>query len=100
MYAAGDVPPPKGMAAALCPSCSKSISQCHAASPKSHFPVRPVFAHGAGFGIEMVQALDAAHAKDITRAQHPTGRLSAVPAELLDGQDRHRLLVAWLRAKS
>ena len=40
------------------------------------------FADGAGFGIEMVQALDAAHAQDITRAQHPTGRLSAEPAEL------------------
>ena len=40
------------------------------------------FSDGAGFGIEMVQALDAAHAEDITRAQHPTGRLSAVPAEL------------------
>ena len=34
------------------------------------------------FGIEMVQALDAAHAQDIAREQHPTGRLSAVPAEL------------------
>jgi len=41
--------------------------------------------------------LDAAHAQDITQTQHPTGRLSAVPAELLDGQDRHKLLVAWLR---
>ena len=55
------------------------------------------FADGAGFGIEMLQALDAAHAQDITQTQHPTGRLSAVPAELLDGQDRHKLLVAWLR---
>ena len=51
------------------------------------------------FGIEMVQALDAAHAQDIARAQHPTGRLSAVPAELLDGQDRHKLLAAWLRGE-
>ena len=51
------------------------------------------------FGIEMVQALDAAHAQDIARAQHPTGRLSAVPAELLDGQDRHKLLMAWLRGE-
>ena len=57
------------------------------------------FSDGAGFGIEMVQALDAAHAQDIARAQHPTGRLSAVPAELLDGQDRHKLLAAWLRGK-
>ena len=40
------------------------------------------FSDGAGFGIEMVQAMDAAHAQDIARAQHPTGRLSAVPAEL------------------
>jgi hypothetical protein len=40
------------------------------------------FSDGAGYGFEMVQALDAAHAQDIARAQHPTGRLSAVPAEL------------------
>ena len=39
------------------------------------------FSDGAGFGIEMVQALDAAHAQGIARAQHPTGRLSAVLAE-------------------
>lgn len=38
------------------------------------------FSDGAGFGIEMVQSLDAAHAQDIARAQLPTGRLSAVPA--------------------
>lgn len=37
------------------------------------------FALGAGFGIEMAQAQDAGH------AQYPTRRLSAVPAELLDG---------------
>jgi hypothetical protein len=30
----------------------------------------------------MMKALDAAHAQDIARAQHPTGKLSAVPAEL------------------
>ena len=51
------------------------------------------------FGIEMVQGLDLAHAEDIARSQHPTGRLSAVPAELLDGQDRHKLLAAWLRGE-
>jgi hypothetical protein len=54
------------------------------------------FADDAGFGIEMVQGLDAVHAEDIARAQHPTGRLSAVLAELLEGQDRHKLLGAWL----
>ena len=40
------------------------------------------FADGAGFGFEMVQALDSAHAEDIARAQHPTGMLPAVLAEL------------------
>ena len=57
------------------------------------------FSDGAGFGIQMVQALDVAHAEDIARAQHPTGRLSAVPAELLDGEDRHKLLAARLRGE-
>ena len=47
----------------------------------------------------MVHALDVAHAEDIARAQHPMGRLSAVPAELLDGQDCHKLLAAWLRGQ-
>lgn len=40
--------------------------------------------------------LDVALAQDINQAQHPTGRLSAVPAELLDDQERHKLLTAWL----
>ena len=57
------------------------------------------FADGAGFGFEMVQALDSAHAEDIARAQHPTGRMLAVPAELLDGQDHHQLLMAWISAE-
>ena len=72
-------------------------SPCQPRPPMPQFAV--LFSDGAGFGIEMVKALDAAHAKDITRAQHPTGRLSAVPAELLDGQDRHKLLAAWLRGE-
>ena len=55
------------------------------------------FSHGAGFAIEVVMAFDAGHAREIARAQHATGRLSSVPAELLDGQDRHKLLAAWLR---
>lgn len=66
-------------------------------SPVPHLAV--FFSDGAGFGIEMVQALDAAHAQDIARAQHPTGRLSAVPAKLVEGQDRRKLLAAWLRGE-
>ena len=50
------------------------------------------FSDDDGFGIELVQALDAGHAQDIARAQYPTGRRSAMPAELLDGQDCHKLL--------
>ena len=66
----------------------------------SHSPKFAVFfSDGAGFGIEMVQAMDAAHAQDIARAQHPTGRLSAVPAELVEGEDRHEMLRAWLRGE-
>jgi hypothetical protein len=42
----------------------------------------------------MVQALDAGHAQEIVRAQHASGRLSTVLAELLDPQDRHKLLAA------
>jgi hypothetical protein len=57
------------------------------------------FSDGAGFGIEMVQALVAAQAQDIARAQHPTGRLSAVLAELLNEQERHKLLATWIRGK-
>ena len=57
------------------------------------------FSDGAGYGFEMVQAMDDAHAEDIARALHPTGRLTAVPAELLDRQDHHQLLMAWISAE-
>jgi hypothetical protein len=40
----------------------------------------------AGLGIEMVQAMDPAHAQDIARSYHPSGSLSAVTAELLHSQ--------------
>jgi len=58
------------------------------------------FSDDAGYGFEMVQALDAAHAPDIARAQHPKGRLSEVPAELLDGQDHHQMLMHGLVRRS
>ncbi|WP_255020179.1 hypothetical protein [Cyanobium sp. WKJ7-Wakatipu] len=38
---------------------------------------------GTGLGIEMVQAMDPAHAQEIACAQHPSESLSAVTAELL-----------------
>ena len=47
----------------------------------------------------MVQELGTAHAQDIALAQHPSGKLSAVPAELVNGEDRHKLLRAWLRVE-
>ena len=52
------------------------------------------FADGVGFGMEMMQALDAAHAQDIARAQHPKLRLSAIQAEPVDGRERHKRLAA------
>lgn len=39
------------------------------------------FSDSTGFGIVMVHEMGAVHNQDITRAQHPTGKLSAVPAE-------------------
>jgi hypothetical protein len=57
------------------------------------------FSDDDGFGIEMVQALDAAHARDITQPQQPSGRLSALPVQLLDVKDRHKRLVALLRVE-
>ena len=91
-------------------SVTSSKASPTATTPSQHLPqtfyARPaeqvateLIGQHHDFGIEMVQALDAAHAQDITRAQHPTGRLSAVPAELLDGQDRHKLLAVWLRGE-
>jgi hypothetical protein len=51
-----------------------------------------------GFGIEMVQALDEAHAVDIVQALQPSAVTHAVPAASLDGKDRHRLLWDWMDA--
>ena len=75
------------------------INQNQGASPGRNDPVRRDLL-SASFVIEIVQALDAGHAQDIARAQHPTRSLSAVAAELLDGQDRHKLLAAWLRGRT
>jgi len=43
------------------------------------------FSDGAGFGFEMVQALDAAHAEDIARAHHPSFGLGLCPYSRSDG---------------
>lgn len=45
-----------------------------------------------GFGIEMVQALDEAHAVDIVQALQSGAVARAVPAALLDGKYKQRLL--------
>ncbi len=51
-----------------------------------------------GFGIEMVQALDEAHAVDIVQALQPGVVAQPMPAASLDGKDRHRLLSDWTDA--
>lgn len=62
-------------------------------------PACLVFHRRCCFCIEMVQPLDSPHALDIARAQHSTGGLSAVPAEMLDDQDRYELHAAWLKGE-
>jgi hypothetical protein len=51
-----------------------------------------------GFGIEMVQALDEPHAMDIVQALQPGALDEAVPASVLEGKERHRLLWDWMDA--
>jgi hypothetical protein len=46
------------------------------------------FCTDEGFGIEMVRALDEAHAVDIVQALQPGAVARAVPAASLEGQDR------------
>jgi hypothetical protein len=50
------------------------------------------FCTDEGFGIEMVQALDDAHAVDIVQAVQPGAVARAVPAASLEGKNKHRLL--------
>lgn len=54
------------------------------------------FSSSLGDGIEMVEALDEAHAADITQAQFPDAQLKVVPACAIEDKDRHRLLFSWL----
>ena len=54
------------------------------------------FSSSLGDGIEMVEALDQAHAADITQAKFPDAQLKVVPASTIHDKDRHRLLFSWL----
>ena len=56
------------------------------------------FSTDEGFGIEMVQALDEAHAVDIVQAVQPGAVARAVPAASLEGKNKHRLLSDWMDA--
>ena len=51
-----------------------------------------------GFGIEIVQALDEAHAVDIVQALQSGAVARAVPASSLDGKNKQRLLWDWMDA--
>jgi hypothetical protein len=68
---------------------------CSAGGP-IHYAV--FFSTDEGFGIEMVQALDEAHAVDIVQALQPGAVAQPVPAALLDGKDKQRLLWDWMDA--
>lgn len=56
------------------------------------------FSDEQGCGIQMVQAMDPGHAKDILSAEHPCGRMSAIEASQLAGVNRTKVLLAWLGA--
>lgn len=56
------------------------------------------FCTDEGFGIEMVQALDEAHAVDMVQALQSAAVARAVPAALLDGKNKQRLLWDWMDA--
>ena len=56
------------------------------------------FSGSLGDGIEMVQALDEAHAVDIVLAQHPDAHVKAVPTDSIEGMNKHRLLFSWLES--
>ena len=56
------------------------------------------FSGSLGDGIEMVQALDEAHAVDIVLAQQLDAQVKAVPAASIEGMNKHRLLFSWLES--
>jgi len=56
------------------------------------------FCTDEGFGIEMVQALDEAHAVDIVQALQSGAVARALPVASLAGKDRQRLLWHWMDA--
>jgi hypothetical protein len=68
---------------------------CSAGGP-IHYPV--FFCTNDGFGIEMVQALDEAHAVDIVQALQSGAVARAVPAASLEGKNKQRLLWDWMDA--
>ena len=61
-----------------------------------HYAV--LFSGSLGNGIEMVQALDEAHAVDIVLAQHPDAHVKAVPTDSIEVMNKHRLLFSWLES--
>ena len=61
-----------------------------------HYAV--LFSGSLGDGIEMVQALDEAHAVDIVLAQQPDAHVKAVPAASIEGKNKHRVLFSWLES--
>jgi hypothetical protein len=68
---------------------------CSAGGP-IHYAV--FFSTDEGFGIEMVQALDEAHAVDIVQALQSGAVARAVPATSLEVKNKHRLLSDWMDA--
>jgi hypothetical protein len=69
----------------------------HTSPAKAQMASYSVFFDGPkAFGIQPVDAVDAAHAVEIATAIHPESRLAAVPTKDLDGCNPNRVLAAWL----
>ena len=59
------------------------------------------FSGSLGDGIEMVQALDEAHAVDIVLAQHPDAHVKAVPSASIEGMNKTGFcFLGWSRCKA
>jgi hypothetical protein len=61
-------------------------------------PLGSSYCTDEGFGVEMVQALDEAHAVNIVQSLQPSAVTHPVPAASLDGKGKHRLLWDWMDA--
>jgi hypothetical protein len=57
------------------------------------------FCDPAAIGLQWVEAADAAAAAEMVLDQHPDAQVHALDGALVTEENRHRLLVAWVRGR-